>query len=258
VAIKAEDYSDIQLMKEVKSVSIAIDELLKEKINLEVSTSPIIVDYASKISDFKKLIEPLFSVNETVKSFKGKLDQLLNLKDLDIQSLIYLNLENNSIGDKGAISLSQQLHKLNNLRELYLGNNSIGDKGAIALSNQLDKLPNLNELRLSNNSIQAEGAMSLSNQLDKLPNLNELRLSSNSIKDKGAIALSRQLDKLSNLIELHIGGNSIGDEGAKALSEKFDQLPNLKVLYLDVNQIGLPMQLKIKEQLKGSNCNIIF
>ena len=84
------------------------------------------------------------------------------LKELKLNfcsvTLKILVLQKNSIGDGGAVSLSQALHWNSTLQELYLNRNCIKDEGAIALAQSLHQNNTLQILDLSSNSIGDEGA----------------------------------------------------------------------------------------------------
>ncbi|KAI8595623.1 hypothetical protein EDD21DRAFT_420478, partial [Dissophora ornata] len=79
--------------------------------------------------------------------------------------LTTLNLENNSIGNEGALALSEALKINTTLTTLDLGGNSIGRKGALALSEALKINTTLATLNLEFNSIGYEGALALSEAL---------------------------------------------------------------------------------------------
>ena len=154
----------------------------------------------------------------------------LNTTWINLQTI---NLERNSIGDKGATALSQNT-SWTNLKTLCLGNNEIGDEGAGALSQNTSWI-NLQALSLGYNKIGAEGATALSKNTT-WTNLQTLGLGNNRIGDKGATA-SSQNTTWTNLQSLDLGGNLIGDEGATALSQN-TTWTNLQTLNLKSNRIG--------------------
>ena len=59
-----------------------------------------------------------------------------------------VNLQRNSIGDKGLKALSEALKEITTLQSLNLDNNSIGDEGAKALSEALKENTTLQSLNL--------------------------------------------------------------------------------------------------------------
>ncbi|KAI8606157.1 hypothetical protein EDD21DRAFT_349318 [Dissophora ornata] len=77
--------------------------------------------------------------------------------------LTILNLENNSIGNDGALALSEALKTNTTLTTLNLQRNSIEKEGALALSEALKTNTTLTTLNLKNNSIGKEGALALTN-----------------------------------------------------------------------------------------------
>ena len=68
----------------------------------------------------------------------------------------------NSIGDNGAVALSEALKTNLTLTSLELRNNKIGDNGAVALSEALKINPTLTTLDLHSNSIGPNGVQALS------------------------------------------------------------------------------------------------
>ena len=70
-----------------------------------------------------------------------------------------LNLGNNSIGDEGAIALSDSLKSNSTLTELNLESNSIGDSGARSLSDSLKSNSTLTTLDLGFYSIALSMAL---------------------------------------------------------------------------------------------------
>src|SRR5690606_17248647 len=101
-----------------------------------------------------------------------------------------LFLENNQIGDAGAIALAKGTQYPN----LYLDNNEIGDEGAIALASN----NSLNSLGLGQNKISNSGAIALSGAT-----LFYLNVSDNQIEKEGIDALLFQ----SNINFLVLQGN---------------------------------------------------
>lgn len=137
-----------------------------------------------------------------------------------LSKFVMLDLQDNHIGDVGAVSVS----KISELEELNLSNNQIGDAGveAIALN------PTLIDLKLDGNHIGASGAAALGQA--KSVNLFEISLNSNHIGDVGAMLLAENL-----LIDyLSLLDNGITDDGAKSLAK----LPYVSQLNLCKNQIG--------------------
>ena len=165
-------------------------------------------------------------------------------------SLTTLDLSENSIGDKGASSLSEALRVNTSLTSLHLSENSIGDEGASSLSEALTVNTSLTSLHLSENSIGGEGASSLSEALRVNTSLTSLDLFYNSIGDEGASSLSEVLRVNTSLTSLHLSENSIGGEGASSLSEALRVNTSLTSLHLSENSIGGEGASSLSEALR--------
>jgi len=81
------------------------------------------------------------------------------------RNLAVINLQDNQIGDRGAVGLSYLLHPEGRLIRLHLGKNRIGDRGAVALANMLLKNKTLHTLDLGHNIIGADGGIALASML---------------------------------------------------------------------------------------------
>ncbi|KAL4489133.1 hypothetical protein ABPG73_005620 [Tetrahymena malaccensis] len=88
---------------------------------------------------------------------------------------LQLKLEENQIGDEGAISLSKYFLNCNSLNslELYLNNNDIGDEGAFSLASNLTNCKNLTKLLiiLSENDLKSQGITDIGSAISKYENL---------------------------------------------------------------------------------------
>ncbi|KAI9221986.1 hypothetical protein BC828DRAFT_437901 [Blastocladiella britannica] len=169
---------------------------------------------------------------------------------LMLPSLTELCLNNNAIGDTGAVSIAAWLPPT--LKKLALSNNEIGDAGAVAIANMLPLT--LTVLVLSNNQIGNRGAIAIADHmppsLEKLglsndkfadsvsiklpPSMDEICLGDYPISDPGAIAIASRLP--ASLTSLDLSGNQIGDAGAAAIAAKLPQ--KLINLCLHTNRIG--------------------
>jgi PAS domain S-box-containing protein len=163
------------------------------------------------------------------------------IKILSAAKLRLLDLTDNQINDKGALTLA----KNNTLKKLVLTNNFIGDEGAIAFS----KHASLEEVILSYNHITDEATTALVNNTQ----LKTLILNYNQLEGKGGQVLSKSC----TLKQLSLAGNHLDDIGVQALGHNstltsldvtFNQIANdglhgfswnenLRQLKLDYNQI---------------------
>lgn len=93
--------------------------------------------------------------------------------------ILYLSLDNNNIGPKGAKMLAQQLKVVS----VFLDNNHIGSAGAIALAQNTS----IYELSLRNNYISTAGALALAQK----QNLPRIDLGNNNIAMDAIVALAK-------------------------------------------------------------------
>ncbi|KAF9910161.1 hypothetical protein BX616_010927 [Lobosporangium transversale] len=193
-------------------------------------------------------------------------------------TLLVLDLEGNSIGDKGALALSEALKTNTALTSLSLRENSIGHKGALALSKALKINTTLTTLNLNwnlieekgavvllealksnttlvtlglrGNSIGREGALTLAEALKVNTGLAFLDLHDNSLEKEGILALSEALKTNKVLTDLNLGGNGVRNEGALALSEALKVNTTLTILGLSQNLIKKEGALAFLEALR--------
>jgi hypothetical protein len=147
-----------------------------------------------------------------------------------------LNLDGNSLGDRGVIPLSRiALNKLN------LSFNKLTDAGAIAIA----KNTNLHTLIITNNKIGDKGAMALAVN----PGLKILDISDNKIGNKGGAALATN----SMLESLDVFDQKMGIQGTRAFLFN-ETLKFLRIrLFADENlqrafQIEIPRMRKEKNE----------
>jgi len=100
---------------------------------------------------------------------------------------------------------------------LNLNNNVVGDLGAIAIAGALKENTALTTLELDSNNIGARGATALAEALKVNTHLSTLWLEGNSIGDVGATAIAAALTVNTALTTLDMYYNFVGDAGATAL-----------------------------------------
>jgi hypothetical protein len=177
-------------------------------------------------------------------------------------TLVSLDLSENAVSDKGAISLASWLASSGDIKELRLGHNNIGDVGAAKLAAALTKNTSLQTLDLSFNQIEGKGGRALAYSLKRNSTLQIMNLRHNRVESDGARLLAqallrnksleeldlrannigmtasffaRTLRKNTSLRSLDLGENSLGTAGASALRHNTGSLRELK---LDQNDIG--------------------
>lgn len=138
-------------------------------------------------------------------------------------SLKTLRINNNFIGDDGAIALANKA----SLDMIMASNNQLTDTAAIEISKHI----NLKEVILSNNKITAKGAHALASN----PDLRYLDLSHNRIGDDGIKAFIHNY----YLEWLFVSDNQIGPEGAIAIANFVSNKGGFHTLDISQNPIGL-------------------
>eukprot|EP00035_Acanthoeca_spectabilis_P002405 m.87402 g.87402 ORF g.87402 m.87402 type:complete len:1814 (+) comp11554_c0_seq1:414-5855(+) len=164
-----------------------------------------------------------------------------------------LRLEDNQLGDTGAISLAAALKGHASLCELYLHTNCIGDDGAEALGAALEHNTVLRVLHFGltgavfsfypsgfGNFIGDRGARALARMLEVNTALVELDLTLNRIELSGAEALGEALNRNSALQTLRIARNNFGGTGVAAFLKRFENNCTLK--HLDLSNSNPPIR----------------
>ncbi|CAF0836502.1 unnamed protein product [Adineta ricciae] len=166
-----------------------------------------------------------------------------------------VRLANNHITAQGALTLGKSLQNNNTLQFLDLRNNSIGDLGMQILLPQIIR-SNLKILKLESNGITSEGAQYLAELVRCNRTLTELYLSQNRLGDVGVELLTNALNedkrahadhdnkdvapKPSTLQHLYLGDNDITDIGIGYLANMLKSNRTLTWLWLSNNQITNP------------------
>ena len=100
---------------------------------------------------------------------------------------------------------------------LYLNDNALGDDGAILLANALRTNVHLKKITCASNAIGDRGAEAIAETLLENTTLQSLDLSLNWITDTGAIALASALMENAALREFSLSENRFGARGSLAL-----------------------------------------
>ncbi|KAL0238188.1 hypothetical protein GEMRC1_012661 [Eukaryota sp. GEM-RC1] len=165
-------------------------------------------------------------------------------------SVSTINLYNNSIGPEGAIAIAESLKVNSSVSEIYLWDNSIGNEGAIAIAEALKVNSSVSTINLQNNSIGPEGAIAIAEALKVNSSVSTINLYNNSIGPEGAIAIAESLKVNSSVSEIYLWDNSIGNEGAIAIAEALKVNSSVSTIYLGNNSIGNEGAIAIAEALK--------
>lgn len=168
-------------------------------------------------------IEPLSTIADTFQA---------------ISNLRTIHLENNKIGDFGAIAIANAVSDHPCLISLHLRTNNIGPLGASAIAAALQGRAGLRTLDLCYNHIGDLGASDIADGLKFNTTLTRLSLGENHIHNSGAIALTEALKVNISLKKLDLYGNNIGDDAAIAFAEILKDDSSLTSLYLGYNIIS--------------------
>lgn len=145
----------------------------------------------------------------------------MSIEIIDFQTIGTLEeiaMPQNGIYHVGITALSDSFTHNKNLQILNLNDNTIGPKGAEAFANVLPNLQNLKQINFGDCLLKTKGAESLANALqEKHRDLEELVLDSNEIGAKGGLALAKAMRNKNKLKTLILGANTLGDEGRKQL-----------------------------------------
>ncbi|KAJ9543216.1 hypothetical protein OSB04_022923 [Centaurea solstitialis] len=170
--------------------------------------------------------------------------------------LVYLNLSNNSLGERGVRAFGDLLKSQENLVELYLMNAGISEEAAKALRELLPSLKKLKVLHFHNNVIGDGGAIAISEIVKASPSLEDFRCSLARIGSVGGTALSEALATCTLLKKLDIRDNKFGNEAGIALSRTLSNLANLTELHLGHLNLHDEATIAIADALKTSSSPI--
>nr|XP_005901387.1 PREDICTED: protein NLRC3 [Bos mutus] len=175
------------------------------------------------------------------------------------QTLLSLNLRENSISPEGAQDLARALRTNSTLKSLDLTANLLHDQGAQAVAEAVRENRTLTSLHLQWNFIQAGAAKALGQALQLNTSLTSLDLQENAIGDEGASAVASALKVNTVLTALYLQVASIGAPGAQALGEALAVNRTLEILDLRGNTIevagakALANALKVNSSLRRLN-----
>jgi hypothetical protein len=151
-----------------------------------------------------------------------------------------LNVNGQSVGNRGARELAEALQCNTNLVVLFLDNNEITASGMKVLAPAIASHPALEFVYLSYNAIGCGGAVALAAALrenSSSSKLQVLKLSDCGIGLTGARALAEALP--ASLHTLTLDGNHIQTAGATAFAEALKKNAALKHLHLRHNKLNL-------------------
>lgn len=171
--------------------------------------------------------------------------QLPNLESLKLRgSLTATNL-------RGLMSLMNDLERVSlmELRELDISNNSLGDEGAMALTNVLKQLPTLKTLDVSENDITVHGAEDLATAFTQLHHLRVLNMMDNRFADPGTEVLSASISALTNMETLDVSFCDMSVDGSAHIASAIAHFHKLQHL----NMAGCKLSARFWERRPRSS-----
>lgn len=155
-----------------------------------------------------------------------------------LQSLHFLDLSGNEIGDPGLRSLAAALPSVQSIKALGFDSNFIGDQGAESLATALPNCWGLQRLILRRNEIGDSGAGELARAIPRCTNLQLLDLSENEVSDVGAERFAAALPKCNQLQRFDLARNRVGDRGALSLAAVLPRCRQLQAFGLGGHEVG--------------------
>lgn len=137
-----------------------------------------------------------------------------------IGTLEEIAMPQNGIYHVGISALSKAFTYNKNLRIINLNDNTIGSKGAKAIADVLPKLQKLEQINFGDCLLKTKGALLLADALKNAhPHLEELVLGFNEIKKEGGFQLVSAMANKKKLKVLILDGNHFGDDGLEQLKK---------------------------------------
>jgi Ran GTPase-activating protein (RanGAP) involved in mRNA processing and transport len=147
-----------------------------------------------------------------------------------------LDLEENAIGDVGALVLSMALKTARELKTLKLSGNPIESTGIVALAVSLAG-SKIQELELSGIEMGEEGAKALAVMMATTLELRTLALEETGLGDAGAACIATGLASSLQLQTLRLRRNFIKEAGTRDLASSLKKAKSLRDLELTANPI---------------------
>lgn len=178
------------------------------------------------------------------------LSEAVNLKTLNLQA--------NSIGPRGAESLSNSLTNHQALLYVNLNGNVIEKRGAIHVIKFVLTCPTLIELDVGNNQINHDGIIAITTALNRanftLETLNIENPTFNSVMQETAIHLAKMLAINTSLQKLSLKKYRLRCDGMFTLSQHLLENNVLRVLDISCNEISADGAEALAVYLANPNC----
>ena len=143
-----------------------------------------------------------------------------------------LNLSDNALSLRGAVTLRPFLRQCRSLKELRLHNTGVGPLGGINIGRALHEGAHagmrLRVLQLGRSRLENRGAAAIADAIAAMASLQSVQLVQNGIKQAGIEALAAALACNPGLTHLDLQDNVIGPAGAEAVARLLLQLDGLE------------------------------
>ena len=168
----------------------------------------------------------LFDIN----SISSLLTRKSTLKKLSLN-------DNESIKDKGIVTLCSYLKNNQNLNELNLRMTGFESQGLRELADLLKTNTSIKEIDISCNNFPPESIKYLSEAVKINKDLNVLKINNNNLNDEGFIMLCEGLNTNEGISSLEVGSNLISDTGFYHFSGLLKKNKHLDFIILKSNKI---------------------
>ncbi|XP_026710505.1 leucine-rich repeat-containing protein 34 isoform X3 [Athene cunicularia] len=156
------------------------------------------------------------------------------------ESLVYLRMTGNKIGNKGGMSFASMLEINSTLEKLDLGDCDMGMQCLIAIATALTQNKSVKAINLNRPllySQEEETTVHIALMLKSNSSLVELHLCKHEMKNFGVERLCEALYENSSLRYLDLSCNKITHDGVKFLGELLKRNQTLEILDLNANRI---------------------
>ena len=150
---------------------------------------------------------------------------------LDVFEQRKLQLPDLGLGELSGEELGRLVHKFPVFSCINLEKNSLGDRGVNSVVKRVVKYQNLVYLNIGSNEMSVEGTKSILEMLENHPSLVSLDISKNRLS--GTISLPNFLENNTIITHLNLSGTFISADTLKVLSKGFEL--NKGLLFLDIS-----------------------
>jgi len=153
-------------------------------------------------------------------------------------SLTFLDLSDNSWGDKGAVALASALTHNSSIQTVLMRSGHIGWKGGTALGKALEKNKSITHLDMHKNRMGDRACSGIISALKTNPHVRTLNLADNQLGIKTSVELRDMLMDNITLTDLDLSWNHIRPQDLYVLSPGLKANNSIKTLSLAWNGIG--------------------